>query len=1051
MLKHPDLTLARLRKDRKDRLEPLIYPASALLDVAAWAVPGEPVPPEEALAADYEPFPVGGAWGPEWGTCWFRFSGRVPDAWKGRRVVARVALGYRSGEGFTAEGLVFEGGRPTRAVNVHRDEIPVSDSASGGEPVEFHVEAGANARSSEGAGPWDTRARYSGEPYFRLTRAELAVVDRAVWDLWIDMGLCLDAIACLPPNAPRRGQLLYALNAAWNRFDERDSESPARVREALRPIMSCRNGDTVHRISAVGHAHIDTAWLWPLRETIRKCARTFATQLRYMEQYPEYVFVCSQAVQYAWMKKHYPKIYAEIRAAVQRGQWEPVGSMWVESDCNIPSGESLVRQILHGKRFFMEEFGVETRDVWIPDVFGYSASFPQVMNSAGIRYFLTQKISWSQFNRFPHHTFHWQGIDGTRIFTHFPPADTYNANFTAQQLKHNEARFLEHDRATRSLYVYGYGDGGGGPTPLMLETARRVEDFEGLPQVTLERASAFFEKAEADAVDPPVWNGELYLELHRGTLTTHARNKRWNRQCEQLLGEAEWLDAVDFFLLGGSGRSDASIESEPPSLAVYESDPHPSGAARRGRAGALDRAWKLLLLNQFHDIIPGSSIGWVYQDCARDYAVIRTLGETARNDALAPILERVATGETEQPALVLNPLSVPCEAVVDGPGGGPVHVAAPAMGYAVQDLAGTGLPEGTDPVSVKREGDRIVVENGLLRVVLDPDGLIERLTDLRLHREVLAPGERGNALQVHPDYPHNWDAWDIDIFYREKVESLTELEACAVQEESPLRATVLLVRRYGESRIAQRMVLTAGSARLEFHTQVDWKARKRLLKVAFPVAVHAPRATYEIQFGHVERPTHYNTSWDMARFEVCGHRWADLSEGDYGVALLNDCKYGYDIHENVMRLSLLRGPESPDPTADLGEHAFSYALLPHSGDFRAGRVIEEAAALNAPPAVHPLERRTGGELPARISWFEVDRPGTMISAVKVAEEGDALVVRLYEAYGTRGPCTLTCRLPVRTVATVDLLEREEHSLELEAGRVTFTVRPFEIVTLKFRF
>ncbi len=337
---------------------------------------------------------------------------------------------------------------------------------------------------------------------------------------------------------------MYAVNEAANIFDEYDLETIAPAREALREVLGKRNGDTAHQLSAVGHAHIDTAWLWPLRETIRKCARTFSTALAYMEEYPDYVFACSQPQQYAWMKEYYPTIFEGIKKAIKRGQWEPIGSMWIETDCNLASGESLVRQILHGKNFFLEEFGYETKDVWIPDVFGYSASMPQIMQKSGVSYFVTQKISWSQFNKFPHQTFLWEGIDGSRIFTHFPPADTYNAEFSPRQLVYNVNNFKENDRATRSLYVYGFGDGGGGPTKEMLETAKRVGDLEGLPKVKLERVADFLPKAEADAKDLPVWVGELYLEMHRGTYTTQARNKRGNRKGEFLLRDAEFFDVL---------------------------------------------------------------------------------------------------------------------------------------------------------------------------------------------------------------------------------------------------------------------------------------------------------------------------------------------------------------------------------------------------------------------------------------------------------------------------------------------------------------------------
>ena len=830
---------------------------------------------------------------------------------------------------------------------------------------------------------------------------------------------------------------MYALNQLANVFDPANRATVALARLVLKEVLSRRNGGTAHQISAAGHAHIDTAWLWPLRETVRKCARTFSTALRYIEEYPDYVYTCSQAQQYAWMKEYYPGIYADIKAAVKRGQWEPIGSMWIEADCNLSSGESLVRQILFGKKFFQEEFGVETRDVWIPDVFGYCASMPQIMQKSGVEYFLTQKISWNQFNKFPHHTFLWEGIDGTRIFTHFPPADAYNCEVKPALLRYSVKNFKEHDRATRSLYVYGYGDGGGGPTREMIEMLRRAKDLEGLPKVAMERVSRFFPKAVKDAKDLPVWVGELYLELHRGTYTTQARTKRGNRKGEFLLREAELFDALAA-VLGDAGKRGREVIPH----AVYD-------VVARGRTTSrrddLERAWKLLLLNQFHDIIPGSSINWVYQDNARDYATIGKLCDRVIGEAAPALTAKIDTMGFKQPVLVFNSLGHERREVVTLPEGGLAQVRVPALGYTV--VEGTAAVDGK-PVSVKRNAGGVVVDNGLLRVTMDGNGLIAGIWDYAANREVVAKGERANMFQLFKDYPNSWDAWDVDLHYQEVREDLVSAAKVTVSEAGPLRAVVSVVRKFGQSKIEQDIIVNADSRRIDFVTKVDWQETHKLLKVAFPVNIRSPRATYEIQYGHLERPTHYNTSWDMARFEVCAHKWADLSERDYGVALLNDCKYGHDIFGNTMRLSLLRAAKSPDPLADVGKHQFTYALLPHAGDLTTGRVIEEAYALNVPLTVQPLAPKRGG-LPATQSFFSVDRPGVVIEAVKNAEDGSGVIVRLYEAYGTRGECVLNTNLPFTAVVETDLLERTTRKLACKDGRVKFTVRPFEIITLKF--
>jgi alpha-mannosidase len=1038
MLKHPQVTEERIARTI-DRIGEILYRKTAPLKVEAHHIGGEPISAKQAAKQSFQPFQIGDAWGPPWDTTWFRFSGVIPAEWVGEEIVALIRLGARAGEGFTSEGLVWQNGKPMRAINVNRAEVPLAKSAKGGEAVEFYVEAAANPteaqhRKEQHDPAWKTK------PLFRLEQADIACFNRAAWDLFNDFSVAFAAMQALPEGS-RRGQLLYALNVAANVFDEIDPASFAQTRAILNGVLNKRNGDSTHTVSAIGHAHIDTAWLWPLRETIRKCARTFATQLAYMEEFPEYVFTCSQPQQYAWMKVCYPEIYEGIKDAVRRGQWEPIGSMWVEADCNISSGESLVRQLLHGRNFFLEEFGCEPLDVWLPDTFGYNAALPQITRKAGANYFLGQKLSWNQFNAFPHHTFLWEGIDGSRIFTHFPPADTYNATMDPRQLAQSVRNFREHDRAARSLYIFGFGDGGGGPTKGMLETARRVENLEGLPRVELEKVASFFSKAEADAHDLPVWVGELYLETHRGTYTTQARNKKGNRKSELLLRDAEFFDVASL----GDFKVEPNVGKQ--NRAVYDV----IGKNLSTSAAYRDRAWKLLLLNQFHDILPGSSIHRVYEESMGDYAKIAMLARAVLEPARESVAARINTSAAQQPLIIFNTSSFARSEIVSLPGGGaPVRVEVPPCGYAVVD-AGDQRPVASFamPVEIFERKKLVALDNGMLRIIFDRDGLIRSIKDHRVRREVLAPGQRGNIFQLHRDLPNKFDAWDVDIFHLETREDIHGVESIEVVENTPLRGTVRIARKFGNgSTITQRISLCAGSPRIDFETEVDWREEHKFLKVAFPVNVRSPRATYEIQFGNVERPTHFNTSWDLARFEVPAQKWADLSEGDYGVALLNDCKYGYNIFGNVLRLSLLRAPTAPDPEADRGHHQFTYSLLPHVGDFRQGRVIEHAYALNIPLQVIAAEPHAG-ELPKSKSFFQVDRPGVIIEAIKRAEKENAIIVRLYEAYGTRGNVTLSTTLPVKQAFTADLMERTSQPLEFDDGSVIFPIAPFEIVTLKF--
>ncbi len=1049
------ITDARVRRVLRDYLRPALTGPSAALEVAAHHVRGEPEPAAQALAATYLPFSVGDRWGTAWSTTWFRLRGTVPVEWRGEQVAVGFEIGDAGDTGFGAEALVWEAGRPVQGLSPNHRHYVLTAHAQGGEGIELYVEAAANPHPAPNLVTWPLlMPEPDGPALFTLSRAELVLLRPEVAALWHDMRLLAELVEEIGDQEPRRSQVRAALNRACNALDlevlHQLASAPgaalwpgagdclasvAAARQMLAPVLASPATPSAHQVAAVGHAHIDTAWLWPLRETVRKCARTFSTALRLMDEYPEYRFACSQAQHYAWMKEHYPSLYARIKEKVAAGAWQVVGSMWVEADTNVASGEALARQLLYGKRFFAEELGVETEDVWLPDVFGYSGNLPQLMRRAGVRWFLTQKLSWNQYNSMPHHSFVWEGVDGSRVFAHLPPADTYNGQMSLEELTRSVDNFKDHDRATRSLYPFGNGDGGGGPTAEMLEAARRLADLEGAPRVRQVGPASFFAEAEAEMDDPPVWVGELYFEKHRGTYTTQAAVKAGNRRGELALGEAElWASMA----------------------------PAPYPAER------LEQAWKRLLVNQFHDIIPGSGIHWVYRDAAADHAEVAAEAEAISENSLSTLLPELPTHGLSCPLVVLNPLShhrlglaplpLGCtgSAVVgpDGPSS-PVQVCAdgtaafcarvPSCGYTVYDLVEDGpVPVPPDPeLAVSRRH----LESSRLRVEWDGRGLLTSVWDKLADREVLAPGGRGNLLQLHADYPNEYDAWDVDRFYLEQVTDLDQLGQLEVLETGPLRVAVRMVRSFGRSRLAQTVSLEAGSPRLDFATEVDWRESHRFLKVAFPVAVRCARATYEIAFGHLERPTHANTSWDLARFEVCGHTWADLSEPGYGVALLNDCKYGYDIRGNVMRLSLLRAPTWPDPVADRGHHRFTYALLPHAGDLREAGVIEEAHDLNSPLRAlagvpHP------GSRPREASFVALDRPGVVVAAVKAAEGTDDLVVRLYEAWGRRGSVRLHLGFPVTRAWRTDLLERQLATVPVEGGQIALDLSPFEVATLR---
>jgi alpha-mannosidase len=1003
----PAVTRARVAAVLRRSVVPAVFGPTVPVQVHAHHVHGEPIPVAEALARSYEPVAVGDRWGPAWDTTWFRFTGRVPDEWRGAEVVLRIGLGFRGQPGFGAEGTVWEDGVPVQGVSPKHSTHRITAKAEGGEPVDVLLEAAANPVADLDVRPAPTLAAdFDGPPLFRLDRAELAVRNSDVDGLAIDMQVLLDLYDHLPHDEPRAQRLRRALASSCALIDASDVAGSAAVaRQALAPALSARNGSSAHRLRAVGNAHIDTAWLWPFRETVRKCARTFATALRLMDEYPDYRFACSQPQQLAWMKSSYPGLFERIRERVADGRFELVGAMWVEADCNVPSGESLVRQILHGSLFTEAEFGVVPDEVWLPDVFGYAASLPQIMRRAGIERFLTQKLSWSTINRMPHQMFWWEGIDGSRVITHFPPAETYNGDFSMEQLSRNVKAFADHAVASQSLYLFGYGDGGGGPTRELLERAARLCDLEGAPPVSMSSVEDFWSSAVAELSaagdDAPAWVGELYLEFHRGTYTTSAMSKRENRGCELLLREAELWSSV----LG----------------APWSSYP----------AAALDAAWKDVLLLQFHDVLPGTSIAWVYADSEDLYAGVREVGSAVVSGALAPF-----------PGRVFNPAPVDRREVVSVDGAD-VLVEVPALGWA-SSAVGTG--GGPGPVASGPQS----LENEFLRVSWDDGGVLVSVWDKEAGREVLAPGPhgpRGNVLQLFEDRPVDWDAWDVNAFSLERCDELDAADSVDLVGEGPLIGSMRVVRSFGRSRLTQTMVVRAGSRRIDFVTDVDWQEDNKLLKAAFPVDVHARRATYEIQYGHVERPTHRNTSWDVARFEVCGHKWADLSEPGYGVALLNDCKYGYDVFGNVLRLSLLRAPSSPAPRMDRGSHRFTYSLMPHVGDFRQAGVIDEAYALNMPLRVMGGSLAAGSEV---VSWgaFGLSEPGIYIEAVKRAEREDALIVRLYEGWGRRVRARLATPLPISAVSVVDLLERPLADMDFGSGGVDLDLRAFEILTLR---
>ena len=896
----------------------------------------------------------------------------------------------------------------------------------------------------------------NGDAYTKLYMRPCAAVQihQPTRDFSALAGIALETANNLDENNPAKHQILNALNDAFNALDTRkpfpDNESfyasIAPAAQILADGLAEAGAALDAVIHATGHAHIDVAWLWTLGQTHRKSERTFHNVIRLMEQFPDYHFSQSQPQLYQFIKEDQPALFEAIQQRVADGRWEPMGGMWVEADCNLSGAESLARQFLLGRTFFKEHFGdAESPVLWLPDVFGYAWALPQLIKQAGLKYFMTIKIGWSQYNRLPYDTFLWQGLDGTQILTHFSTvkefgsafASTYNAMANAKEALGTWQNFQQKDLHKNLLMAYGFGDGGGGPTREMLENIEVMKNCPALPQVKQSSVKTFFESLESELEEKnrtPVWNGELYLEYHRGTYTTQARNKRANRKSEFLLHDAEFISAY---------------------AALLTNYQYP--------ISQFTDAWKTICLNQFHDIIPGSSIGPVYEESQQQYAELTTNVTQLRNEALQSISEKL-----DGDILLVNPTSftqqglvfIPCDSLQRFTLNGEPVPAQPADSglwvdagelapYSVTALSGVRQLAIAD-VSVAASSSTPKLENDFLIVEFNSNGDITRIFDKQSKREVLAPNSIANEFQAFEDRPKSWDAWDVDIFYDDKMWLAEPAMSITMVEDGELRQTIEIKRKIQNSEFTQRISLNRNSRRVDFDTRINWMERHTMLKVAFPVDVLAPQATYEIQWGNVTRPTHRNTSWDWARFETCAQKWVDLSEGDYGVSLLNDCKYGHDIHDNVMRITLLRSPTMPDPMADFGEHEFKYSLYPHAGAWNE-ETQREAYLLNDPIIVYKskVEGRRSG-VTRLSSLVTCDSANVIIETIKHAEDGDGIIVRLYESQRKRGQVQVKVGGVVDSAWATNLLEENDSALSVENESILLNLKPFQIMTLRIK-
>ncbi|HEY2495059.1 MAG TPA: alpha-mannosidase [Paenibacillus sp.] len=999
---------------------------------------------EPPVHGDWSMMQVGDTWKGRDLYLWLTTHIDVPATWAGRKVLGRFDFGETgAGNNSGFESLFYYNGKPYQGVDSNHTEVFLPNETVGTHlPLTFRLWSGL-----EGGGVKKDQTH-------GIRMAEICWLDEVADDFYFTALAVLETLHVLDSKTPEHTLLLSAVDRSfllidWSRpGSESFYTSIEEARNYLRDEINKMEKSSPVTVTCVGHTHIDVAWLWQLKHTREKCARSFSTVLRLMEMFPDYTFLQTQPQLYEYIKNDYPEIYENIRERVAEGRWEAGGGMWLEADCNLTSGESLVRQLLYGTRFLRNEFGVECDYLWLPDVFGYSWSLPQILKKSGIHTFMTTKISWNQYNRMPHDTFQWRGIDGTEVLTHFittpePWSEedswfyTYNGRIIPKTVKGIWDTYRDKEVNRNLLLSYGYGDGGGGVNREMLEMRRRLNDLPGLPKIETGTAGDYFRNLQKTVATTDryvhVWDGELYLEYHRGTYTSQAYNKRMNRKLELLYREAEWLNALQSVMAGDWSNY---------------------------RQTDLDEGWRIILRNQFHDIIPGSSIREVYEDSTIEYAQAEAIGQAVWEQSTKALVNESEAGtytiwnnaSWESTELVEIPVETGMEIGHWQSSDGErlyaqregyrwiVEVAnIPSLGYTtisfVEDLNSELL---NVPFTLHEKG----ISTPFFEIAWNEQGQLSRVYDIHEQREVLANGSHGNVFQIFEDKPLAHEAWDIDLFYQQKMREVTDCGSIEVIENGPLRSVVQFKWVYMDSTIKQQMILHAHHRRIDFMTKVDWHERQQLMKVAFPVAIRATEATYDIQFGNVTRPTHWNTSWDYARFETVGHQWADLSDRGYGVSLMNDCKYGYDIKDNVMRLSLIKSAVHPDPEADQGEHIFTYSILPHSGDWLQGGTVRQAWSLN-----NPL-RSTMGQAEARTkSILRLSTDTVMVSAVKKSEDGHKLIVRVHDYSGSRKQMDMTSDLNIISWQECNLMERPDGDLQTEPV-ITFVLDPYEIKTFE---
>lgn len=1014
--------------------------------IGIWQPPGR-VSTADAAGATYAPVALGHEWGPKWSTAWFQVKAEVPGT-AGEAVWLRFST--------DTEAMLYVAGEPQRGLDVNHTAVRVPGEP--GELVTLHVEAMCNHPWGVVAFDWDTpdtARRWASDKPGRLDLAELATRDDEAWRLHTRFELLLGLLESLRSEdaaaGPRTRQLEAGLARAADFGRVGDFASEAALVDELLSVPAA--GSTPVGI-AVGHAHIDTAWLWTIEHTRMKVARSWTNAMDVMDTHRDMTFIASQAQQYAWLAEDEPAVFERVSKAVRAGRIEPTGAMWVEPDMHCLSAESFIRQVLHGCGYWRRAFPhlPDQRVLFLPDTFGFGPTIPTLMRHCGLDTFVTNKLHWNGANTFPHTDFVWRGLDGSEVAAHNTPSGDYNNANTARE----QRKTLRQHRTPRPdaqppvfLHPFGYGDGGGGPTEEMAERVAVSAECDGLAKLRFGTMADFAESLHERAAELPVVDDELYLELHRGTLTTQAWLKRANRRAEEMLVLAEAL------LFAGPG----AIEGE---------------KADRART-LLDKAWKLVLLNQFHDTLPGSSIGAVYDEARMQHEEVATIARSLLDKGTRAWKPFFDASEDEDPVLVFNATGFAQSAVLTLASDGAEPVlkfvkAVPAMGAKVRDMV---TSSECVPVTVEMEGEdedsaSVVLDNGVIEAVIDRTGRITSLRRSGCSRQAACEREPMGGLALYHDLPHMWDAWDIDPGYEQSEQVIdSACDRFEVVEAGPLRAAIRCERALGTaSTVRITLALEAGRPRVDITYEFDWQEEHTLARALFPTAVRSRWATFETQAGHIERSTHRSGPVEAARFEVPMQRWMDLSEPGLGVAVLNDSKFGGSAYDHVLGVSLLRSPTHPDPTADQGAHTCTLSVMVHDGDWRAAGVVAEASLLNQPLSAVPIEvgqaGTAGPDGEPMTAWAPVellypDEPDHAarleVLALKPAEDASGdLILRLAEIHGGGGEYAVRWGVDAPAVIEVDGLERPlddaPHLVDHEDNMTMLRVSPFEIVTLR---